>query len=255
MIWGVDADKLRNYFHVMNYTKTVSSFLLFTVISALTPALLAKEALRDSPLKHVTDADDVLEVLMQGNQRFVSGAAEASGRDAERLMATSNAQRPLAIVLSCADSRVAPEILFDQGVGDLFVVRVAGNTLTPDGLASIEYAVAVLETPLLFVLGHEGCGAVDAAIKAYEQGASFPGVIDQLVDKIEPAVAIASVRGTPVGLSTAVHTNVAYVSEKSELAGTVLSKAIAGDKLEVVGGVYDLATGKVTLVDDDDYDL
>lgn len=209
---------------------------------------------RDTLLTPVDDAGLVLKKLMQGNERYANGNTIAPDRHADARDTTAASQRPIAIILSCADSRVAPEILFDQGIGDLFVVRVAGNTLTPDGQASMEYAVAVLGTPLLFVLGHEGCGAVDAALKAYEQGATFPGEIDDLVDLIEPAIAIASAEQSPVPLSEAVEENVDYVVEKTEIAGTVLSRAVAEGKLKIVGGVYDLDSGKVTIVEGIEYD-
>lgn len=186
---------------------------------------------------------------MEGNERYVAGEGQAPDRSTAAFAATASAQRPLAIVLSCSDSRVAPELFLDQGVGDLFVVRVAGNVLTPDGQASMEYAVAVLEAPLLLVLGHENCGAVSAAIQSYEQNATFPGTIGNLVAKIEPAVAIASADEQSVTLPVAIRANVRYCMAESALAGTVLSKAIAEKRLTVAGGVYDVKTGRVTLVE------
>ncbi len=237
----------------MLITSLKSTFSLATLVTLLTLQSVSAQtttpiARRDSPLTAVTDGNEVLTKLMQGNQRYVSGAAIAPDRTSATKAATAESQRPMAIILSCADSRVAPEIFLDQGVGDLFVVRVAGNILTTEGQASIEYAVAVLGAPLILVLGHENCGAVDAAIKAYEKGATFPGEIGSLVDHIEPAVAITSATKSPVPLHDAIETNVTYVMDQCKVAGQILPKAIAGGKLVVAGGVYNLKTGKVELL-------
>ena len=119
-----------------------------------------------------------------------------------------SAQYPIAAILSCADSRVSPELLFDQGPGDLFVVRVAGNFVHDDGLASLEYAVKILGVPLLIVLGHTNCGAVDAAIKVVKEGAELPGHLPELIESIKPAV-IAAQAGHPADLlATAIEENV-----------------------------------------------
>ena len=223
--------------------------LLTTLLVLATSAVHAQDqARRDSRLTPADDASTVLTKLVQGNERYVSGQKLTPDRGSDARSQTTASQRPKAIILSCADSRVSPEVLFDQGVGDLFVVRIAGNTLTTYGLASMEYAVAVLDSPLIVVLGHENCGAVHAAMKAYEEDASFPGEIDELVGLIEPAVAIASAKQSPVDLHDAVETNVELVVDQLLVSGTVLTRAYAEGKLGVVGGVYNLATGKVEFV-------
>ncbi len=225
-----------------------ATLLAFFLLLAAGTVHAQEQARRDTLLTPADDASTVFAKLIQGNERYVSGQKLAPDRGMDARSQTAVSQRPKAIILSCADSRVAPEVLFDQGVGDLFVVRIAGNTLTQYGLASMEYAVAVLDSPLIVVLGHENCGAVDAAMKSYEDNASFPGEIDHLVDLIEPAVAIASAKQTPVDLHDAVEANVELVVDQLCVSGTVLTRAHAEGKLGIVGGIYNLATGKVEFV-------
>ncbi|WP_309396934.1 carbonic anhydrase [Cerasicoccus maritimus] len=228
--------------------KTTVSTLACALIALLcAQPLFAQTARRDTTLT-VVDGETALKQLMDGNARFISGDKMNPDRDKAARAKVATSQRPMAIILSCADSRVAPEILFDAGVGDLFVIRLAGNTLTEEGQASMEYAVAVLQCQLIMVLGHESCGAVDAGIKAYRDGATFPGSIDTLLDSIEPAVAIASAHGE-VTLEAAIDENVRVAAKHVELAGTILPRAIAEGNLKVVGGVYHLETGKVELLD------
>lgn len=215
------------------------------VLAALSAS--AQDARRNTTLT-VIDGETALQQLMDGNARFAEGTEINPDRDKAARVKVNSSQRPMAIILSCADSRVAPEILFDAGVGDLFVIRLAGNTLTPEGQASMEYAVAVLQCKLIMVLGHERCGAVDAGMKAYQDGASFPGTIDILLDSIEPAVAIASAHGEPT-LEQAIDENVIYAVKEVKLAGTIISKAIASGDVKVVGGVYHLESGKVELLE------
>lgn len=219
---------------------------VFALLAA-TPTTAQQSDRRTNTLT-VIDGEAALKQLMDGNARFAQGEEINPDRDKAARGKTAASQRPMAIILSCADSRVAPEILFDAGVGDLFVIRLAGNTLTAEGQASMEYAVAVLECPLVMVLGHEHCGAVDAGIKAYQDGATFPGHIDTLLDSIEPAVAIASAQG-PATLEGAIEENVRVAAQQVKLAGVILPKAAAEGKLKVVGGVYHLESGKVELVD------
>lgn len=134
-----------------------------------------------------------LERLMEGNARYVENIPRHRDFSAER-SARATAQYPIAAILSCADSRVAPELVFDQGPGDIFLVRVAGNFMNEDGLASIEYALKLLGVPLIMVLGHSHCGAVSAAIKWVKEQAKLPGHLPQLVSTIKPAVEVAQYR-------------------------------------------------------------
>lgn len=186
--------------------------------------------------------DEALAKLMEGNQRFVASRRLNPNQDGARITEVAAGQAPFAAILSCADSRVVPEIAFDQGIGDLFVVRVAGNIAITEDIASEEYAVGVLKTPLLVVLGHERCGAVDAALK----GGELPGVIESLVFAIQPAVK-ASEGQSGDRLTNAIKTNVRLQVERLKHS-SVIATAIQEGKLKIVGAYYDLDTGEVSLV-------
>jgi carbonic anhydrase len=155
----------------------------------------------------------------------------------------------MATILGCADSRVAPELLFDQGVGDLFIVRVAGNVVGGGGAlvkGSIEYGVAELGVPLVIVLGHSECGAVKAAIKHMDDRDPLPGAIGELVNRIRPAVTKAS--GMPGDrLSNAIRANVAIGVETLRGLQPIIAPAVKRGQIKVVGALYDLRTGGVTL--------
>ena len=191
----------------------------------------------------LSEPDDALKRLMEGNQRFVQQQSKHPDQSPARLKEVAQGQHPFATVLSCADSRVPPEILFDEGIGDLFDIRVAGNIVTPEVLGSVEYAVAVLGTPLLMVLGHERCGAVTAAVK----GERLPGQMGAFVQAIKPALAKTQGKsGDPV--DNGVIANVQYQIEKLKQSSTILSERSQAGKLKIVGCRYDLDTGEVTLV-------
>jgi carbonic anhydrase len=183
---------------------------------------------------------------MQGNQRYVKGLTRRHDFRSERA-ALASGQNPYVGILGCADSRVGPEFAFDSVRGDLFVVRIAGNFVNDDNLASLEYGVAVLNTPLVMVLGHSSCGAVISAIKSIDSNTTLPGHLPSLVSALAPAVKAA--RGQPGDLVTnATKANVKMTVERLKTATPILSKAVEDKKLMVVGGYYDLATGIVALV-------
>jgi carbonic anhydrase len=186
--------------------------------------------------------DQALAQLMEGNQRFVERRRLNPNQDAARLSEVASGQAPFAAILSCADSRVVPEIVFDQGIGDLFVVRVAGNIAITEDIASQEYAVGVLGTPLLMVLGHERCGAVAAAL----EGGELPGVIESLVFAIRPAVQ-ASEGESGDRLTNAIKSNVRLQVQRLQNS-SVITSAVQEGKLKVVGAYYDLDTGEISLV-------
>ena len=196
--------------------------------------------------QNVLSSDAALDRLMKGNHRYVEGTMRRHDFVAER-PALVRGQNPFAGILSCADSRVGPEFAFDTGRGDLFVCRVAGNFADEESIASFEYGVSVLGTPLIVVLGHGACGAVDATIKQITKGASFPGHIPELTKAIAPAVR-ASLNQPGDLLANAIRENVVLTVQKLQAAGPILSGAVAQKKLKIVGGVYDLPTGKVELV-------
>ncbi len=180
-----------------------------------------------------------LQRLVEGNKRYVHERLLNPNRSAERREELKSDQNPFAIVVGCSDSRVTPEILFDQGLGDIFVVRVAGNVMGPLGVASVEYAVEVLGAPLIFVLGHENCGAVQAALSRK------PDDIAPISNKIEKAVKEHSLPNE-TGLEGAIKANVRAVVEQLQQEKP-LADLIAKGKLGVVGGYYNLESGKIEL--------
>jgi carbonic anhydrase len=193
--------------------------------------------------QNVLSPDEALERLKKGNQRYVDGVMKRHDFEAEREV-LAGGQNPYAGVLSCADSRIAPEFAFDSGRGDLFVVRVAGNFAEVDGIASFEYAVKFLGTTLLVVLGHDKCGAVGAAISKVKDDAELPGHLPQLVDHIAPAVKTAMSEQGDL-LANAIRENVLLNVEKLKTASPVLSDYVSSGKVKVVGGVYKLKDGRV----------
>jgi carbonic anhydrase len=189
---------------------------------------------------------DALRLLIEGNARYVANAPRERDFSAGRA-SRALGQAPFAAVLGCADSRVAPELAFDQGPGDLFVVRVAGNVVMEGGLASLEYGASVLGVKLILVLGHSGCGAVKATVTALKEGNRLPGHIAGLVRAMKPG--IAPVLGRSGDLeSSAVEANVRHNVDRLRRAGPILADLVGKGELSVVGGVYELATGRVELM-------
>jgi carbonic anhydrase len=195
---------------------------------------------------NVLSPDAALDRLKRGNARYVSGVAKRHDFKHER-EALSKGQNPFAGILSCADSRVAPEYAFDAGRADLFVCRVAGNFANDDVIASFEYAIAVLNTPLLMVLGHQSCGAVDAAIKSIKDGTILPGHLPALVTALSPAVK-ATLNQPGNALDNATKKNVLLNVEKLKSATPIIDKAVAENKVQVIGAFYSLDTGRVELL-------
>jgi carbonic anhydrase len=189
-------------------------------------------------------AEPALKNLKDGNRRFVEGQMMHARQTIERRTSIAQQQHPFAAVLGCSDSRVPPELLFDQGLGDLFVVREAGNVAEDDTLGSLEYAVAHLHVPLIVVLGHQNCGAVGAAVGAVVRDEPVEGHILRLVDDIAPAV--WEVKDEPGDLvEHAVRANVRQVVRKLRLSGPILRTHEQRGELKVVGAYYDLHTGVV----------
>ncbi len=205
----------------------------------------AKQAKAPPKPQNLLSPDAALKRLMEGNARYVDGVARRHDFQHER-EALVGGQNPFAAVLSCADSRIAPEYAFDSGRGDLFVCRVAGNFASDEVIASLEYAVAVLNTPLILVLGHDNCGAVDATIKSLKDGKEPPGHIPSLVAAIAPAVKAVSQLGNV--LDNAIRQNVVDNVAKLKSAAPILGAAVEQNKLKVAGGIYRLKTGKVDLL-------
>ncbi len=185
--------------------------------------------------------DEALAAMMDGNRRFVADRLTSFDHDLEILKArTVDRQEPFAAVLSCSDSRVPVELVFDQTIGHLFVTRVAGNICTPEIIASLEYGVASLGTAVIVVLGHSGCGAVSATIAAK----AVPGQISALYAPIRPAVARAG-----ADLTAAIKANAAIQADLLRSASPVVAGASRAGHLKVAAAFYDLATGRVSLLD------
>jgi carbonic anhydrase len=195
-----------------------------------------------------TTAAAALRRLQAGNRRFVSGTGMDPGRYSARRAELAEGQAPFAVVLGCSDSRVPPEIVFDQGLGDLFLVRVAGNTgADPLVIGSVEYSATILGSILLLVLGHDDCGAVKAAVDVVTKGKVLPGDLNSVVEPILPAV--EAVRSEPADaiVEAAIQANI-----RRAVAGLsavpLLADLVASDKLNVVGAEYRLRSGRVDLI-------
>ncbi|MBG1260467.1 carbonic anhydrase [Nostoc sp. BAE] len=209
--------------------------------AGLSSNLLAAE--KKAPAEDEITPDKALQELLDGNERFVKAKRRNSNQTQSRLVEVAKGQKPFASILGCADSRVPSEIVFDQGLGDLFVCRIAGNIATTQQIGSLEFGSLVLGTKVIMVMGHERCGAVDAAIK----GAQVPGQIGTLLAAIQPSV--ESSKGEPGDkLENACKANITAQVEKLK-SSPVLSDLIKAEKLKIVGGYYDLDTGIISLVD------
>lgn len=217
----------------MKFLKTLT-FIVSIYIAATSFAA-------DTPSSGAPNSDQALQRLIEGNQRFVSGSVAHPSQGSARRSEVSTGQKPFAAILSCSDSRVPPELIFDQGLGDLFIVRVAGNTVNEEGLGSLEFGVKVLGAPLLLVLGHSDCGAVDAAL----QGKPLPGHISSVATPIDPAIKEASCKTNSQPLPCAIHANVDHIVQTLSKSEPILAALVKEGKLKVVGATYDLATGKV----------
>ena len=185
--------------------------------------------------------------LLDGNARFVSGQPKHPHQDGTRRAELAAGQKPFAVVIGCADSRTAPEILFDQGLGDLFVIRLAGNIVDDAALGSVEFAVAQLGAKLIVVLGHEKCGAVAATVGVLKGDPAPANHIASIVEAIKPAVQAAKGREGDA-VDNAVRENVHEVVEKLKASAPVLAPLVKSGELKVVGARYDLDDGKVEIV-------
>jgi carbonic anhydrase len=227
----------RNFLKIA--TAAAASLTLVPVASAAPSKALPKP-------QSVLSPEAALDRLIKGNRRYVNGVTKRHDFTHER-EALSTGQNPFAAILSCADSRIAPEYCFDTARGDLFVCRVAGNFGSDDIIASLEYAVSVLNTPLIMVLGHESCGAVDATIKSVKDGSTLPGHLPALVSAIAPAVNAAQGQAGDL-LANATRENVRINVEKLKTASPILKSAFDDKNIRVVGGIYALKAGRVELL-------
>ena len=186
------------------------------------------------------DAEESLKKLMDGNRRFVSETYDRGDIGPGRRAEISKGQRPFAVIVDCSDSRVVPEFIFDQGLGDLFVIRTAGNIVDDIAIGSVEYAVKHLGVRLVLVLGHDDCGAVKATVA----GGKAEGHIDAILQAIRPAVAVAMQKPGNL-LDNAIAQNVDMVINRLQSAQPILAQALQTGDVRIVGGVYHLKDGSV----------
>lgn len=204
----------------------------------------------DPPSGRDMTPDEALNLLKEGNSRFLSGVPtppQLIGR--EQRLALAKGQKPFCVLVGCSDSRVAPELLFGRGLGELFIIRNAGNVVDLTAMGSIEYAVAMLGAPLIVVLGHERCGAVQAAVNVVENDATYPGSIGQMIEPIIPAVLRASRAGPSDLWTRAIKENVLRIVRRLRSTEQMLVDPLKEGKLKIVGAYYDLDTGGVEFLE------
>ena len=223
----------------LNRRTFLEGVLAATALAALPRALRA--------MPNNISPSTALQRLMEGNARYVRNQIDVKDFSAGRA-ARAQAQYPIAAILSCADSRVAPEFIFDRDPGELFVCRVAGNYMNVDILASLEYGVEVLGAPLIMVLGHTNCGAVKAVLQYEKDRKPLPGHLQMLLDAVSPGVVEAMRQGPTDQLDHAIEANVRHNAQRIRQAHPVIAKAVDEKRLDVVSAVYELATGEVRLL-------
>jgi carbonic anhydrase len=218
----------------------LTAVLLLALVGFL---LLGVGLLASEPAVAGPSPDEALARLVEGNRRFVSGSVTHPNQTAERRQALAKGQAPFAIVLTCSDSRVSPELYFDQGIGDLFVIRNAGNILDDHVIGSMEYAVEHLHAPLIVVVGHAKCGAVAAAVG----GGEAPGHIRSIVGALEPAV--EQVKGLPGDKAeNALRANAQFVASILRRVEPILGESVKAGKVKVVAARYDLESGRIEIL-------
>jgi len=233
--------------HLKDRKNGISRRLFVAGAAAAASAVsLAAGAVAAPPAGPAVQPDDALGRLTAGNARFVAGNLTHGNIAVERRRAFAAYQAPFASVLSCSDSRVPPELIFDQNLGDLFVIRVAGNFADEIGLATIEYGYSALHAKLLLVLGHEGCGAIKATVDAIKSNTELPRHLDALQREITPGIESIAKTGT---YDECVIANVRTQVANLRHAKPVLAGAVASGDLRIVGAEYTLRSGKVTLLD------
>jgi carbonic anhydrase len=200
-------------------------------------------------LENVLNPDEALARLLEGNARYLSGVDTPDSFQFQP-HSLAHSQNPYACILGCADSRVSPEHCFDEGQGDLFVTRIAGNFVTHEILGSLEYGTAVLGATLILVLGHTGCGAIGAAFRAVEVDEDFPGHIQGLATALTPAVLQSMEDPEHQRVHRATHHNVVANVHKLRSLSPVLRKLVRESRLRIVGGIYHVETGKIEIVID-----
>jgi carbonic anhydrase len=227
----------RSLLHMIGFG-TLAAHLGLDLIQSQ-PAMAASAAL---------SADAALKLLLAGNQRFTTGQSINPDHGLERIRSLTQSQAPVAVILGCADSRVPPELIFDQGLGALFTIRVAGNIADDASLGSIEYAVTALNVKLIMVLGHERCGAVTAALNALKNGDRLPGHLEALTKVIEPTIVQTKQHQSGDLLDQSVRANIRAVVQVLSTSQPILAQRFEQKTLKIVGGYYDLDSGTVEMI-------
>src|SRR5213596_1212417 len=226
----------------MRNTQLASCLIAVSLLGANQLARAADPAHPEQPAAAPAEA---ISKLKEGNGRYTSGNLQHPGQTTERRSELTKSQHPFAVIVSCSDSRVPPEIVFDQGLGDLFVVRVAGNVIDDHSLGSIEYAVDHLGVRLIVVLGHQSCGAVKAAKETIAAKGKAPGHIQSLITAIQPAVEATAKED----LDATIKANVKNVVQALRSSTPILKAKVDSGDVQVIGGYYSLDTGSVTFLD------
>jgi len=220
-------------------------FLLSMALLAVSARSFCQQAHKNSQDEKTITGDSVLNWLKSGNNAFVHGEFNMHGVDSSLRIQISGEQHPKAVILTCSDSRVPPELIFDKGLGDLFVIRVAGNISDDAVVGSIEYAVEHLHTPLVVVMGHKNCGAIGAAVADLQNpGNKMDGHLRTLTDKIEQAVTTVNVQDSDL-TQKALLSNIIFTSNSLRQSRPVLYEAVQQGKVKIIGAVYDVTSGKV----------
>src|SRR3954469_10291730 len=204
----------------------------------------------DPVAKTTLTPDQALRLLKEGNDQFRMDAPYRAAQGRERRIELARGQAPFCVLVGCSDSRVPPELLFGRGLGELFIIRNAGNTIDTAALGSVEYGVGVLGCPLVVVLGHETCGAVAAAIEVVQKNGTFPGVIGEMIQPIIPAVLAARGQSGEVTLDDAVVANAKRVAARLKAQSSVIQDLVRQGKLKVIAARYDLDGGQVEWFED-----
>jgi carbonic anhydrase len=220
-------------------------FFLLSIALAVSATSFCQQANGNNHDEKTITGDSVLNWLKSGNNAFVHGEFNMHGVDSSLRIQISGEQHPKAVILTCSDSRVPPELIFDKGLGDLFVIRVAGNISDDAVVGSIEYAVEHLHTPLVVVMGHKNCGAIGAAVADLQNpGNKMDGHLRTLTDKIEQAVTTVNVQDSDL-TQKALLSNIIFTSNSLRQSRPVLYEAVQQGKVKIIGAVYDVTSGKV----------
>lgn len=238
--------KINGFLGRRNFLKFVGlSTLSMGTLTACNEIITNRSEVRipeNNPNPNPVSAEEAKRRLTEGNRRFVNQNRQYPNQSKRRLQSVSKKQYPYAAILGCADSRVPPEIIFDQGLGDLFVVRIAGNIASNETIGSLEYATANLGTQLIVVLGHKGCGAVSAAIDNQPDD----GKINSVVDGIKPSLSQPQrTRSNINDDNNPVINNIEYQARKLQNSSQIIDRLIRDDRLKIIGAYYDINTGKV----------